>query len=223
MPSRTQVTLEHYKTTRYEHKGRFATYWHQIDQVVSRCPQESLEVGVGNGFVHRYLRQFGWKVHTADLDARLQPDVVSSVLALPFADGAYDLVCCFETLEHLPWENFRVGLRELARVARRWVLLSLPDVTPLLGLQLRLKWGKVQVLRDLPSVFPRKHEFDGQHYWEIGKRGYPLPEVLGVIRSEGLRIETQFRVFEVPYHRFISCLHREAAQGAREAGWVHAR
>jgi hypothetical protein len=218
MSTRTQVTLRHYnRMMPYDHKGRFASYWHQINEVVSRWPQESLEIGIGNGFVHRYLRQLGLKVHTADLDRSLKPDVVSSVVALPFGDGAYDLVYCFETLEHLPWDDFRFGLHQLARVARRWVLLSLPDVTPLFGLQLRVKWGKLQLLRDLPSVLPRKHEFDGQHYWEIGKRGYPLREVLRTVRSEGLRIEKQFRVFEIPYHRFVSC----RVQG-HPSGW-HSR
>lgn len=45
---------------------------------------------------------------------------------LPFPDGAFDVVMCFETLEHVP--NPCQLLEELARVARRKVYLSIPGV-----------------------------------------------------------------------------------------------
>jgi SAM-dependent methyltransferase len=45
---------------------------------------------------------------------------------LPFDDGAFDVVMCFETLEHVP--NPGALLAELIRVARRTLFLSIPGV-----------------------------------------------------------------------------------------------
>ncbi len=51
---------------------------------------------------------------------------VASVDALPFPDGAFDVVCALEVIEHLPLEPYGRGRAELARVARRWILISVP-------------------------------------------------------------------------------------------------
>jgi len=47
-----------------------------------------------------------------------------SIDSLPFADGSFDLVVCLEVLEHLP--DPEAGLAELARVAARDVVISVP-------------------------------------------------------------------------------------------------
>lgn len=57
------------------------------------------------------------------LDPRIQFHQ-ASIHSLPYADASFDLVVCCEVLEHL--ENPAGGLAELARVARRDVLLSVP-------------------------------------------------------------------------------------------------
>ena len=53
----------------------------------------------------------------------LFPD--GSAYDLPFADGSFDLVCAIEVLEHL--ERPRDALAEMSRVARRALLLSVPN------------------------------------------------------------------------------------------------
>jgi SAM-dependent methyltransferase len=202
-----QVEPEHYRAGAYDSKERFVSYWHQIDQILRRSPDTVLEVGIGNGFVHRYLKQHGVRVHTVDFDERLGPDTVASVLALPFDDASFDLVCCYETLEHLPWRDFSAALAELKRLARRWVLISLPDVTPYLRVDIQAGDRRriLRELRDLPDPHPPEHVFDGQHYWEIGKRGFSRRRVVREIEQAGLQIEEQLRVFELPYHRYFSC------------------
>jgi len=50
--------------------------------------------------------------------------VRASVLALPFADRSFDTVTCLEVLEHL--DNPGSAVAELARVARRAIVLSVP-------------------------------------------------------------------------------------------------
>ena len=50
--------------------------------------------------------------------------VCGSVLALPFGDGSFDAALCLEVLEHL--DHPEDAVRELARVARRAVVFSVP-------------------------------------------------------------------------------------------------
>lgn len=213
MSNKPQVEPAHYRGLGYDTRERFISYWHQVDQILRRQPQDVLEVGIGNGFLHRYLRQAGLTVHTLDFDARLEPDTVGSVTELPFGDRQFDMAACFETLEHLPWESFAPALQELARVARRWVLLSLPDVTPYARYDLELgdrkRW--LHGIKDLPTVGPKAHEFDGQHHWEIGKRGFPRKRIEEQLERAGLELEEHLRVFELPYHHYFSCRVRRGA------------
>jgi hypothetical protein len=49
------------------------------------------------------------------------------------------------------------------------------------------------------------NKFNGEHYWEIGKAGYPLSISKNIkdIQRSGFKIERTYRIFEHPYHRFF--------------------
>lgn len=49
-----------------------------------------------------------------------------SISELPFASGAFDIVSALEVIEHLPWGVYQQALEEMARVAKTWVLVSVP-------------------------------------------------------------------------------------------------
>jgi SAM-dependent methyltransferase len=57
-------------------------------------------------------------------------DALFDGVALPFADGAYDVVASIDVLEHLERERRREHVRELARVARSRVVVCCPLGTP---------------------------------------------------------------------------------------------
>ena len=46
--------------------------------------------------------------------------------ALPFRDNSFDITICTEVLEHLPEEVLSKGVKELLRVSRKYVLVSVP-------------------------------------------------------------------------------------------------
>lgn len=52
--------------------------------------------------------------------------VFASIEALPFADRAFDIVVCTEVLEHLPDPLRLHGINELKRVAKQYLLISVP-------------------------------------------------------------------------------------------------
>jgi SAM-dependent methyltransferase len=120
-----QVERNHYFSN-YDDAQRYASYWHQIDET-SSLGGRILEVGVGNGTVSTILRARGFDVTTVDLDPALAPDVMGDVRNLPLPNNSFDTVLAAEVLEHLPWEDVRLAVAEIARVARRGVVLSVPD------------------------------------------------------------------------------------------------
>jgi len=199
-----QVEPSHYFRREYDSKGRFISYWHQIDEILSLEPKSVLEVGIGNNLVANYLKWRGINITTIDIDERLNPDHVGSVLDMPFAGNSFEVVACYELLEHLPYEDIPKSLYEIHRVSGRYAVLSLPDSTRAYRLDIQIpKIGELKRLISLPRLRPPKHEFDGEHYWEIGKAGYPLQKVMDEMRSAGFEIKKTYRVFEVPYHRFF--------------------
>lgn len=109
-----------------------------ISEVVALSPRSFLDAGCGEGFVARRvidaapgISLTGCDVSEGALEiaARANPEaqfVAGSVIDLPFPDRSFDVVGCFEVLEHLPGELPRQALSEMARVARSAVVLSVP-------------------------------------------------------------------------------------------------
>ena len=198
-----QVNKEHYTFQKYVGKPRWTSMWHQLDELMRLSPERVLEIGPGPGLFKAVAGQFGVRVETLDLAADLNPDHVGSVTDMPFEDNSFDVVCAFQVLEHLPYELALEGYREMRRVSRGNLLISLPDV--------KLVWryagyipkiGAFDRLVTRPFAKPRQHEFDGEHHWELNKRDYPLERIMADLSDEDSVIRT-YRVNENPYHRFF--------------------
>jgi SAM-dependent methyltransferase len=245
-----RTTEGHHRSRAYNTKERFCSFWHQLDETLSFRPFTVLEVGPGDGLVTQQLRRAGLEVTTLDLDPALNPDVVGSATELPFADGSFDVVICCEVLEHLPFEESRLAMAEIARVSRAGSVISVPDNRPWVGMASPLYFGiyarelrkrligsgKLAVIRKLlrrevrlrdalfvaivPDVWgyggktweahrppvPHRsveHEFDGEHYWEIGVAGFPPERFTDALAESGLRLMRDFRVPENPWHHFF--------------------
>jgi len=200
--SGVQVDKSHYDFNRYAFEGRFSSYYHQLREVLALHPRSVLEAGVGDRVFGDFIKNNTAVAYTSvDFAADLRPDVVGSVLALPFPDKSYDIACAFEVLEHLPFEQFDTALGELARVARTHVLISVPHFGPMLSLSFKIPLVP-QVRLDLKIPYPKRHVFNGQHYWELGKRGYPARLVRQKLARHGC-IVRDFVPSGNPYHHFF--------------------
>jgi SAM-dependent methyltransferase len=131
-----QVDCSHYRRG-YDDRGRFGSYWHQIDETTS-LGGRVLEIGIGNGTVSAVLRARGLHVTTVDIDPALGPDVVADIRELPFRSRSFDTLLAAEVLEHLPWDDVPIALGEIARVARRGVVLSVPNGSVSFALEARI-------------------------------------------------------------------------------------
>jgi ubiquinone/menaquinone biosynthesis C-methylase UbiE len=130
--------------------------------------------------------------------------VLANAVAIPFVDESFEMVTCFEMLEHLPYTSFLRVLKEINRVAKSNVILSLPDITTVYRVYLELpRIRPIKIMINHPFPRPPFHKYDGQHYWEIGKRNYPLTRIMHDIKQAGFNIQKSYRIFEFPYHRFF--------------------
>ena len=91
-----------------------------------------LDVGCWMGHLRTYL-QAGVKYVGVDIDGA--PDVLLNLDqgTLPFRDRAFETVVCTEVLEHL--DKPHAVFDEMLRVAKTWVIISLPNVYSLLKWQ----------------------------------------------------------------------------------------
>jgi SAM-dependent methyltransferase len=114
--------------------GRFRA--RLLEVLVPLAPERVLDAGCGEGQVSAWLADAlpggrisgvdgrpeaveAYRARNPGLDAR-----VGDLAALPFEDGAFDLVLSTEVLEHLP--DPRVVLRELGRVSAGHLFLTVP-------------------------------------------------------------------------------------------------
>jgi ubiquinone/menaquinone biosynthesis C-methylase UbiE len=104
--------------------------------------QQVLEVGAGTGRISNALRARGKSVVAVDLSlnglkACRTHRVKASGTELPFGAGAYDVTICAEVIEHLAPDIRKATLRELDRVSRRYVLITVPNAEVLQEMQVR--------------------------------------------------------------------------------------
>lgn len=130
-----------------KHYAKFFEQVHRVRQSVQGCRDEDefaganayippdvysvLDVGCGSGQFLRRLPDTYLKVGidiSYEALARVgAPRTLGSVDSLPFASSSFDLVTCFEVLEHLPYQTFPRALQELERVSRKYIMVSVPN------------------------------------------------------------------------------------------------
>jgi ubiquinone/menaquinone biosynthesis C-methylase UbiE len=95
-----------------------------------------LEAGCGTGLVMTRLAQVAREVHGFDLSAGMVAKArarglsvaLGSVTSVPFRDDAFDFVCSFKVLAHVP--DIREAVAELVRVTRPGGTLALEFYNP---------------------------------------------------------------------------------------------
>lgn len=197
-----QVDSKHYEGTAYRSLERWVSYWHQLDLVQKTDAASVLEIGMGAGIVTRELQRRGIATKTADIAADLRPDFVCSVTQLTVPDQSFDLVLAAEILEHIHFDDVPQALREMARVSRSHVLISVPHPGFVSSLIVKLPKVRFSLLFKIP-FFWKSRTATPEHYWELGRPGYSVPRFIEVAKAAGLTLVTTKSYVDDPVHRFF--------------------
>jgi len=115
--------------------------WEQVDdediarikKMTQMVPQDAktlLDLGCGSGLLlheleeRKYAIGLDWSV-TALKKVR-KNGVAGAISGAPFRDGAFDIVVCSEVLEHLSMSDFEKAVKEIKRLAKKWLLVTVP-------------------------------------------------------------------------------------------------
>lgn len=192
---------EHYFFENYAYPGRWKSYFFQIREVIASQPRKLLEIGVGDGVFRSYIKN-NTAIHYEGLDisAELRPDYVADLLRMPFPDDSFDTVCAFQVLEHLPFEGLDDALRELRRVAKKTVIISLPHFCASFSFAIKIPLVR-EIRWTIKIPFPKRHNVRDGHYWEIGKKSFSRRRIRNIL-NEFFQVKKEFSPFGNPYHRF---------------------
>lgn len=188
----------------YNSERRWMSYWYQINEISKLKPKNVLEIGIGNGLVTWYLRKSGIKVTTCDINKNLKPDITTDIRNLKFRDNEFDFVLCAQVLEHLPFRYFRKVLTNIYRISNKWVLITLPDYSVFdFFFSFKLIPFIPRITKIFRIRFPIKHQYDGNHYWEINKKGFSDKKIKSIFTEMNFKIIKDYNPKENPFHRFF--------------------
>ena len=183
------MNIENYLALGSEDKGWFLSYYYQVKFIHECKAKDVLEIGVGNKTLINYLRQHNINAVSCDTVEKFRPDHIGDIRNLPFEGNSFDVVCAFQVLEHLPWNEVEKALQEMARVSRKHVIFSIPYTPVSIELALRSsllyrlirKW-EARIFINL-ALITRPWKYDGVHYWEMGKKNYPRKKIRTLLRK----------------------------------------
>jgi ubiquinone/menaquinone biosynthesis C-methylase UbiE len=129
---------EYYESPEFWSEGMVADLSNtaRINETIALIPDDSrslLDVGCGNGvFPNKLIKEKPeLKVVATDRSKEALKHVLSEkfesdISNIPVNDLQYDCVTCLQVLEHIPVQMYDASLKELARVAKKYVLISVP-------------------------------------------------------------------------------------------------
>ena len=203
-----QVDKDHYNFLKYIDDRRWMSFYYQIIEILDAKPNEVLDIGVGPGIIGIILKNIGIDYYSMDIDPELKPDYIGTVTDIKFQDNKFDVISCCQVLEHIPFEQFEFALKEIFRVTKCRVIISLPDARPKWRYVITIpKVGTKKILLNRPFFRKKEHIFEGEHYWEINKKKYELNKIVKIIEKTALLYDftdvKTYRVVENPSHRFF--------------------
>lgn len=190
-------------------QGRLQSIEEQVSAVTDLQVEDLLEIGIGSG-LFRFIMQKTCKIISMDLDDSLNPDVHASILdPFPFDNDSVDCVVAFEVFEHVPLKHLDNILNETKRVARKYVVFSVPDREWYVRLGFASNYVTFSKLASMPRLCKKLKPEDtyqgDKHYWHIGDQGVSKHRIRKIINSCGLQLITDYRYVTFPEHHIFIC------------------
>lgn len=134
-------TTDNYRKHKHRNPIQRLLLWnffrHLVNLITSKKIDSILDVGSGEGFTLNRLKRRGigkklegleYSGDAITLGKQMYPAIKitkGSIYELPYKDNSFDLVLCTEVLEHL--EKPQEGLKELIRVSKKYLVISVPN------------------------------------------------------------------------------------------------
>ena len=174
----TGNTYDKYGSTNPVVKRLMARFEGTLEELFrTAAPQSLLDVGCGEGVLTaKWAPRIEGRVVGIDLDdpqlhaewaKRQAPNLEYRVMKaenLPFADDEFDVATAIEVLEHVPDPEHTVS--EMARVARRWLIVSVPREPLWRGLNM----ARGAYLRDLGNTPGHLNHWSKRSFVELLSR-----------------------------------------------------
>ena len=196
-PVPTGNTYDKYGSTNPLVRRLMARFEHDAAQLLKVArPASILDVGCGEGVLtERWAHSIRGRVVGIDLDdPKLRDEWARRSLpnlefrtglgaSLPYADGEFEAATAMEVLEHVPDPD--AVLAEMARVASRWLLVSVPREP----LWRALNVARGAYIRDLGNTPGHLHHWSKRSFapllrrhGEIVELRAPLPWTMALVR-----------------------------------------
>jgi ubiquinone/menaquinone biosynthesis C-methylase UbiE len=204
---------------------RYTQYYFQLIEILN-LPKTSinkiLEVGPGLGILKNLLNNYDYKYVSLDLDKKNNPDILGSVTDIPMENNSVDLVCAFQILEHLPFNDFLEALNEINRVSSTYLYISLPCNTSSIRLNLDININQRYLSRLAmlnlnyfkPFLIKLKEDKKEKellerpdsinpHYWEVGTKSYSKKRIREILKNNKIKILKDYHNPYKSYHWYI--------------------
>lgn len=115
----------------YEWNGAYEKYCEKFKVLFN--PKKVLDVSCATGLYLKGWKMVGVEAEGCDIskwaidnpvELGLKTQVADITKPLPYADNSFDLVMCFDTLEHLEKEQLPIVMKELRRISSNRVVLT---------------------------------------------------------------------------------------------------
>jgi SAM-dependent methyltransferase len=199
-PVPTGNTYDKYGSSNPVVKRLMAGFHGALDELWARASPESvLDVGCGEGVLTlEWAERLGdRRIVGIDLDdpklsaewaARTRPNLefrAEEATSLSFGDDEFDMAAAIEVLEHVPEPVVTVA--EMARVARRWLLVSVPREPLWRGLNM----ARGAYLRDLGNTPGHVNHWSKRafvsllsRYGRVEEARSPFPWTMALVRLD---------------------------------------
>lgn len=103
-----------------------------VERLIRKAPKgELLDIGAGRGETLAIAERLGF---SRTIGTEVVPELLSDQVlfgyahSLPFADKSFDVVTCFDVMEHLLEDDLIQAVKEMVRIARKQVILSCSEI-----------------------------------------------------------------------------------------------
>jgi len=213
MDRERSISKNHYFNKEYLKKERFYSFAEQIDLVkqYAGAPDSILEIGKGSGYVSEFLKKYaGYNlVRTMDVNDKLNPDIVADISETNVGiNDQYDIIICFEVLEHMSFERAIQAVNNMREMAKKYIIISVPDMRYFISLRGTI-FGTgpifINKLFSTPRIRNKFKKFGKDHHWEIGLNTQSVkysPDYIKLNLFNNSNVIRDYRDIAVPWHHY---------------------